>query len=224
MVRRNHTALKSWADFAANCAALCPARSRSAPNPAWCGVFEWCCTTGDDLCMASLGAPLNRPRPTSRKGPWTIPHSNHFYGGNIVLEDEPAFDFVGFSLDIPARTIRYNRSCHIKDLPSPLSASSQSTLVSGLLALAHTIRQCAYLPSQVHSDLCYLWSLASERKLPVHNTAFFQKFWNVRRSNKQPKSTMRCSVLSCSTMQAPVLFVVPAEQTGSSHQFLRSYC
>ena len=150
--------------------------------------------------------------------------SNHFYGGNIALEDEPAVDFVGFSLDIPARTIRYNRSCHIKDLPSPLSASSQSTLVSGLLALAHTIRQCAYPASQVHSDLCCLWSLASERKLPVHNTAFFQKFWNVRRSNKQPKSTLRCSVLSCSTMQAPVLFVVPREQTGSSHQFLRSYC
>ena len=43
--------------------------------------------------------------------------SNHFYGGDIVLEDEPAYDFVGFSLDIPARTIRYNRNCHIKDLP-----------------------------------------------------------------------------------------------------------
>ncbi|OLP77811.1 hypothetical protein AK812_SmicGene42086 [Symbiodinium microadriaticum] len=41
--------------------------------------------------------------------------SNHFYGGDILLEDEPAYDFVGFSLDIPARTIRYNRSCHFKD-------------------------------------------------------------------------------------------------------------
>ena len=93
--------------------------------------------------------------------------SNHFYGGDIILEDEPAYDFVGFSLDIPARTIRYNRSCHFKDLPSPLSASLQSILLSGLLARAHAIRQFAYPASQVHADLCYLWSLASERKLPT---------------------------------------------------------
>ena len=81
--------------------------------------------------------------------------SSHFYGGNIVLEDEPAFDFVGFSLDIPDRVIRYNRSCQAKDLLSHLSASREAMLVSGILARAHTIKKCAFPPEQVQADLLY---------------------------------------------------------------------
>ena len=65
--------------------------------------------------------------------------SNHSYGGIIVLEDEPAFDFVGFLLDVPERVIRYNRSRQAKDLPSHLSASPEAILASGILARAQTI-------------------------------------------------------------------------------------
>ena len=102
--------------------------------------------------------------------------NHHVYAGNIVLEDEPAFDFVGFSLDVPERVIRYNRTCQAKDLPIHLSACPEATLVSGIIAGAHTIKKCAFPSVQVQADLRYLWNLAVSfrcKSLPC-----FQKFWN----------------------------------------------
>ena len=79
-----------------------------------------------------------------------------------MLEDEPAFDFVGFSLDVPERVIR--QSLVLSQVPE--------LLVSGILARAHTIKKCARPAAHVQADLLYFRNLAMERKLPVHNPAF----------------------------------------------------
>ena len=44
--------------------------------------------------------------------------NSRFYEGDIILEDEPAFDFVGFFLDLHNRRIHHNRACQARDLPS----------------------------------------------------------------------------------------------------------
>ena len=105
--------------------------------------------------------------------------NSRFYGGDIVLEDEPAFDFVGFSLDLQNRRILYNRACQSRDLPSTYSASPEPVQVSGVLARAHTMNKCAHPPAQTLSDLRFLWNLAEERGLPVHTFAFKAKFFGI---------------------------------------------
>ncbi|CAE7391639.1 unnamed protein product [Symbiodinium sp. CCMP2456] len=79
--------------------------------------------------------------------------NNRFYGGDIALEDEPAYDFVGFSLDFEQRRIMYNRACQTSDLPSTKSAAPEHVLLSGVLALAHTIKKCSYPRAQALMDL-----------------------------------------------------------------------
>ena len=100
--------------------------------------------------------------------------NSKFYGGGIVLEDEAAYGFVGFSLD---SRILYNRACQSEDRPSAFSASPQAVQLSGVLARAHTIKQCAHPRAQALSDLRFLWDLADERGLPIHSFAFKAKFW-----------------------------------------------
>ena len=80
--------------------------------------------------------------------------NSRFYGGDIILEDEPAYDFVGFSLDLHDR-IHYNRACQATDLPSTYSASPEPVQLSGVLARAHTIKKCAHPKAQALSDLRY---------------------------------------------------------------------
>ena len=54
--------------------------------------------------------------------------NSRFYGGDIILEDEPAYDIVtGFSLDLHYR-IHYNRACQARDSPSTYSASQCSSV------------------------------------------------------------------------------------------------
>ena len=103
--------------------------------------------------------------------------NNHFYGGSIILEDEPAYDFVGFSLDFEQRRILYNRACQASDLPSTKSAAPQPVLLSGVLARAHTIKKCSFPRVQALMDLRYLWELAQQRGLPINSFAFKTKFW-----------------------------------------------
>ncbi|CAE7275386.1 mettl21a [Symbiodinium sp. CCMP2456] len=79
--------------------------------------------------------------------------NNHFYGGDITLEDEPAYDFVGFSLDFEQRRIMYNRACQTSDLPSTKSAAPEHVLLSGVLARAHTVKKCSYPRAQALMDL-----------------------------------------------------------------------
>ena len=101
------------------------------------------------------------------------------YGGDIILEDEPAYDFVGFSLDLHNRCIYYNRACQARELPSTYSASPEQVQLSGVLARAHTIKKCAHPKAQALSDLRFSWSLAEERGLPIHTFAFKAKFWHL---------------------------------------------
>ena len=96
-----------------------------------------------------------------------------------MLEDEPAYDFVGFSLDLHNRRILYNRACQSADLPSTYSASPEAVQLSGVLARAHTIKQCPDPRAQALSDLRFLWDLADERGLPIHTFAFKAKFWRL---------------------------------------------
>ena len=102
--------------------------------------------------------------------------SNHFYGGNIVLQDEPAFDFVGFSLDVPGELL--GTIARAKPRTYPAMCLLLRKLVRGILARAHTINKCAFPSAQVQADLRDLWNLAVERKFPVHISVFFQKFGN----------------------------------------------
>ena len=69
--------------------------------------------------------------------------NNYFYGGSITLEEEPAFEFVGFTLDFEQRRILYSRACTTHDIPSTKSAAPQPVLLSGVLARAHTIKKCS---------------------------------------------------------------------------------
>ena len=52
--------------------------------------------------------------------------NSRFYGGDIILEDEPAYDFVGFSLGLHNRRIHYNRhqgfAQHLFGIPRPSAA------------------------------------------------------------------------------------------------------
>ena len=105
--------------------------------------------------------------------------NSRFYEGDIILEDEPAFDFVGFFLDLHNRRIHHNRACQARDLPSTYSASPEPEQLSGMLARAHTIKKCAHLKAQALSDLRFLWNLAEERGLPIHTFAFKAKFWHL---------------------------------------------
>ena len=91
------------------------------------------------------------------------------------MEDEPAYDFVGFSLDLRNRRTHYNRACQARDLPSTYSASPEPVQLSGVLARAraHTIKKCAHPKAQALSDLRFLWNLAEERGLPIHTFAFW---------------------------------------------------
>ena len=103
--------------------------------------------------------------------------NNHFYGGSIIFEDEPAYDFVGFSLDFEQRRILYNRACQASDLPSTKPAAPQHVLLSGVLARAHTIKKCSYPRAQALMDLRYLRELAEQRGLPINSFDFKAKFW-----------------------------------------------
>ena len=104
---------------------------------------------------------------------------SRFYRGDIILDDEPAVDFVGFSLDLHNRRIHYNRACQARDLPSNYSASPQPVQLSGVSGRAHTIKKCAYPKAQALSELRFLWNLAEERGLPIHTLAFKAKFWHL---------------------------------------------
>ena len=101
--------------------------------------------------------------------------NNYFYGGSIILEEEPAFEFVGFTLDFEQRRILYSRACATHDIPSTKSAAPQPVLLSGVLARAHTIKKCSHPRAQALMDLRYLWDLAEQRGLPIHS--FDSKFW-----------------------------------------------
>ncbi|CAE7665130.1 unnamed protein product [Symbiodinium necroappetens] len=103
--------------------------------------------------------------------------NNHFYGGSIILEEEPAFEFVGFTLDFEERRILYSRACTTHDIPSTYSAAPQPVLLSGVLARARTIKKCSYPRTQALMDLRYLWDLAEQRGLPIHSFDFKAKFW-----------------------------------------------
>ena len=105
--------------------------------------------------------------------------NNRFYGGNILLEEEPAFDFVGFILDVDHRRIAYNRAIQARELPCIQSASPETVLLSGILARAHTIKKCAFPRAQALVDLRFLWNTAEERGLPIHSFNFKAKFWQV---------------------------------------------
>ncbi|OLP90390.1 hypothetical protein AK812_SmicGene28045 [Symbiodinium microadriaticum] len=89
--------------------------------------------------------------------------NNYFYGGSIILEEEPAFEFVGFTLDFEQRRILYSRACATHDIPSTKSAAPQPVLLSGVLARAHTIKKCSHPRAQALMDLRYLWDLAEQR-------------------------------------------------------------
>ena len=103
--------------------------------------------------------------------------NSRFYGGDIVLEDEPAFDCVAFSLlDLQNRGILYNRACQSRDLPSTYSASPEPVQLSGVLARACTIKKCVHPQAQTLSDLRFLWNLAEEHGLPIHTFAFKESF------------------------------------------------
>ena len=122
------------------------------------------------------------------------------YGGDIILEDEPAYDFVGFPFDLRNRRIHYNRACQARDLPSTYSASPDPVQLSGVLARArHTIKKCAYPEAQALLDLRFLWNLAEERGLPTHIFAFKVKFWHLpcsialrRNAKKKHDCTLPC--------------------------------
>ena len=103
--------------------------------------------------------------------------NNYFYGGSIILEEEPAFEFVGFTLDFEQRRILYSRACTTHDIPSTKSAAPQAVLLSGVLARAHTIKKCSHPGAQALMDLRYLWDLAEQRGLPIHSFDFKAKFW-----------------------------------------------
>ena len=69
--------------------------------------------------------------------------SNHFYGSDIALEDEPAYDLVGFSLDIPNR------------VPSGTIGTSTSRTFEVLCRLLHrTFFQWVTGPSPHHTTMC----------------------------------------------------------------------
>ena len=103
--------------------------------------------------------------------------TSSFYGGRILLEDEPALDFLGFTLDLQKRSVMYNRACQAADLPNPQSAATPATLLSGVLARSHTIKRCSFPASQIRDDLNFLWQLAEQQQLPIHTPKFRRQFW-----------------------------------------------
>ena len=103
--------------------------------------------------------------------------NNYFYGGSIILEEEPAFEFVGFTLDFEQCRILYSRACTTHDIPSTKSAAPQPVLLSGVLARAHTIKKCSHPRAQALMDLRYLCDLAEQRGLPIHSFDFKAKLW-----------------------------------------------
>ena len=130
-------------------------------------------------------------------------------GGDISFEDEPGFDFVGFTLGLQNRCVLYNRVCQAWDLPSVGSASPENVLLSGMLARAHTIKLCSFPEAQMLMDLRHLWELENEQRLPINSFALRLKLSFALRSTVlivaksdfcaagQPHCPMKTTPLEC---------------------------